>query len=82
MGLNLPLDVFSPVTNTQHVQLLVSALPHWYPTGLLVLHKPAACCLLFLPSCPAQKLTFAKAGEWLSLFPATHAMVYIRSQTM
>ena len=76
MGLNLPLDVFSPVTNTQHVQLLVSALPHWYPTGLLVLHKPAACCLLFLPSCPAQKLTFAKAGEWLSLFPATHAMVY------
>ena len=72
----VPLDVFGPVTDTRHIRLLVSAFSRLYPTGLLILHQPAGCCLLFLPSCPTQKLSFEEASQWLFCFPSTRAMFF------
>ena len=78
MSYGVPLHVFDPVTSTDDVCLLVSALHRWYPTGLLILHRPAMCCLLFLPSCPVQQLSFGQASHWLHSFPRTRAMLFTR----
>ena len=69
-------DVVGPVTNARHIQIAVSALHRWYPQGLLVVHVPAESCLLFLPWCAAQRVSFAGAKQWLDAFPRTLAMLY------
>ena len=76
---NLPDAVFGPVTNAEHIQQLVTVLHRSYPSGLIILHQPASCCLLFLPSCAAKTLSFADAGRWLDVFPSTRAMIFTQA---
>ena len=73
---NVSADVVGPVTSTQHIQIAVSALHRWYPQGLLILHKPARSCLLFLPGHDAQQFSLVEAGQWLDACPQTLAMLY------
>ena len=51
-------------------------LDRWYSEGVLILHKPAKSCLLFLHGCAAKQLSFTDASRWLDAFPKTQAMLF------
>ena len=69
--------LLGPITNTTHVQVLVSVLSQFYPHGLLVVHSPSACCLLFQPFRPTIVISFLKAHQWLCRYQQTRVMLYV-----
>ena len=68
--------VVGPVTTAEDIQIAVTVLCRFYPCGLLILHRPAACCLLFLPDAATEELTYVEASRWLRDHPSTLCMLY------
>ena len=65
--------LLTPETSAYQIQVIVSLLWKWYPTGLLVLHHPAMCCFLFFPGKALQVLSFEEAAVWKDSYPQTPA---------
>lgn len=69
--------LLGPITDTKHVQVLVPLLSQFYPHGLLIVHSPSACCLLFQPFRPTIVISFLKAHQWLCRYRHTRVMLYV-----
>ena len=75
------LSLLSPATSTEQIAVIVDALKHYYPAGLLVLHDPAKGAFLFLPGSSPFFVSFQQAVRWVSAFPQSPCMIFTRGTT-